>query len=543
MALGWIRYLQNRVSSLYSNITFVKTNDEKRVEELINLIKAGLKLNMTLPTAEIESIYFVDGANNFKVMQKSTGWKTQEIEVDEFSPNPLAIYFQSKPKNSILILYRFLSLSEGIQNLLLSKARDTTFMNSNHILVFVENTGDINPILLSYSNIVDVPLSLNEERERLIKDFIAQVKNIAKDIEVINDINAVVRATSGLNLMQFESLLYEGFIEFVMNQKTGIPPSWFAKKKIEMINMDETFTLTHPTHGIDAFASPKIIKDYIYNRIIKVIKEYEKARKIGLKYPDGLLLFGMQGTGKTWLARAIAKEINVPFMEFNVSSVMSKFYGETEKKVEKMIKILDSIQPAVLFIDEIDAIALRRSEFNGDSGVSRRMINRLMSWLSEDKQVLVIGSTNRPEQMDEAFIRSGRFSFKIPILLPDLDTRKDIFKIHLNLRNSPHKDIDFNELSKKSKYFTGADIVKVVDDAIYFAFSNNKDVIDMECFDEAFKEIVVNRDRNKELQKEYLKYAERFGTIKSIIDAYKYIDAEITNTDRIELLKNVIKGE
>jgi len=562
----WLEDLQSKVASTYSNITFVKSEDDKRIKELIRFLEGRNPLNPLYPNKwVIDTVWVVDGAG-YRVIYKRNNkgkYKQEDRErMDDFT-SPFEQYVREGQEKSVLIYHKFLSLSESEQTLLLCLTRDTEALMSKqkHIIIFTESFSGIAKVLLENSNIVEVPLSLDYERREMLdiyRDVMPIERNLGIPLIEGNDYDSVIRATSGLNLIQFESLLFEGTVEFIIRQHKPIVPSWFAQKKVEILNRTETFRIYHPKHGLDAFASPKVLKEYIQKRIINVIKHYDIASKIGVGFPDGLLLFGMQGTGKTWLARAIAKEVNVPFVEFNIASVMSKYVGETEKNIEKMIKILNEIQPAILFIDEIDAIGLRRSTVDLDSGVSRRMINRLMSWLAEpDKKVLVIGSTNKPEQMDEAFIRSGRFSFRIPLLLPNYETRKEIFKIHLDLRGAKYDGIDFDELARRSAYYTGADIVKIVDDALFYAFDrvlhgasgSSEDVkVCMDDFDESFKTNIININRNSEQQKMYIKLAEDYGTDVRIIDIYKNIEKEIRgewDDDRykLEIIKQKIKGD
>ena len=536
--MGWIEVLQDKVSSLYSNVTVVRSEDEKRIEELVYRLRKGLILNITRNRA-MDKLWIAKGSKYVKEVDLKTG-KEENIEIDAFTDSPLDTFLEKHIKNSILILSKFLNIPDGIQETLIAIARDTELMSDNiHIILFTENP--LKDLLLESVKVVNVPLSTEEERRELIESF---EKEIGKKFEdgLFDDRDAIIRATSGLNLIQFESLLYESAVKFKIKRNEIIPASWFAEKKVELLNRAEYFTLSTPTHGLEAFASPEVIKNYIEKRIIKVIKEYDRAKKIGMRYPDGLLLFGMQGTGKTWLARAIAKEINVPFVEFSISSILSKYVGESEKKVERLIKVLEAIQPAVLFMDEIDALAPRRESIQGDAGVTRKILNRLMSWMADErKEVLVIGSTNRPQDMDEAFLRAGRFSHKIPLLLPNHETRAKIFQIHLNLRKSCHKDIDYNELADRSEYFTGADIVKVIDDALFNVFINNRDCLTMEDFDIAFEDSVINLERNKQLQETYLELAKGYGTSKKIVEVYT-TKFRTKSKEKIELLKEFVKG-
>ena len=184
--------------------------------------------------------------------------------------------------------------------------------------------------------------------------------------------------------------------------------------------------------------------------------------------PKGILLYGPPGTGKTLLAKAVATESEANFISVKGPEFMSKWVGESEKAVRETFRKARQAAPCVIFFDEIDAIAPSRGGLTGDSHVTERMISQLLTELDglEDlKDVTVIAATNRPDIIDTALLRPGRFDKLLYIKNPDEEARKEIFKIHLK-KKPLADDVDIDELAKKTENYTGADIAAVCNQAV-----------------------------------------------------------------------------
>ncbi len=188
------------------------------------------------------------------------------------------------------------------------------------------------------------------------------------------------------------------------------------------------------------------------------LKHPEIFERLGIQPPKGVLLHGPPGTGKTLLAKAVANETNAHFIHLDGPAVMSKFVGEAEKRIREIFEEAEKNAPSIIFIDEIDAIAVKREESYGE--VERRVVAQLlatMDGLKSRGRVVVIAATNRPNSIDPALRRPGRFDREIEIGVPKQEARLQIFKIHT--RNMPiTKDVDLQELARISHGFVGADI-------------------------------------------------------------------------------------
>ena len=195
------------------------------------------------------------------------------------------------------------------------------------------------------------------------------------------------------------------------------------------------------------------------------LKHPEIFERLGIEPPKGILLHGPPGTGKTLLAKAVANETEANFILLNGPEIMSKFYGESEKKIRDIFEEAEKSAPAIIFIDEIDAIAPKREEVTGE--VERRVVSQLLSMMDGLKtrgKVVVIGATNRPNAIDPALRRPGRFDRELEISVPGKEGRLTILKIHT--RNMPlDKKVNLNELSSITHGFVGADLEALTKEA------------------------------------------------------------------------------
>ncbi len=235
------------------------------------------------------------------------------------------------------------------------------------------------------------------------------------------------------------------------------------------------------------------------------LKHPELFRRLGIEPPKGVLLYGPPGTGKTLLAKAVANEADAYFIAINGPEIMSKFVGEAEERLRKVFEEAKENAPAIIFIDEIDAIAPKREEVLGE--VERRVVAQLltlMDGLEARGDVIVIAATNRPNAVDPALRRPGRFDREIELPVPDRKARKEILQIHT--RNVPlADDVDLDELAAKTHGFVGADLAALVKEAAMKALRRILPKIDLEAEEippEILEELKVTRQDFEEALKE-----------------------------------------
>ena len=266
-------------------------------------------------------------------------------------------------------------------------------------------------------------------------------------------------------------LLVQGEIPFVVVQTTPTDPVYITddtevEVRQEPVKSSEYPLLARSTRVTwEDIGDLEEAKERIREIVELPLKHPEIFQRLGIEPPKGILLYGPPGTGKTLLAKALANEIGAYFIAVNGPEIMSKFYGESEERLREVFKEAQENAPAIIFIDEIDSIAPKRSEVVGE--VEKRVVAQLltlMDGIQERGKVIVIGATNRPDDIDPALRRPGRFDREIEIRPPDEKGRFEILQVHT--RNMPlAEDVDLREIAKMTKGYTGADLAALAKEA------------------------------------------------------------------------------
>ena len=237
--------------------------------------------------------------------------------------------------------------------------------------------------------------------------------------------------------------------------------------------------------------------------IVDFLKNPEKYTSLGGKIPKGALLVGPPGTGKTLLAKAVAGEAKVPFYSLSGSDFVEMFVGVGASRVRDLFKQAKEKSPAIIFIDEIDAIGRARgkSNFSGSNDERENTLNQLlteMDGFGTNTNVIVLAATNRADVLDKALMRAGRFDRQIYVDLPDIRERKEIFEVHLNnIKKSEHLDVDF--LSKQTPGFSGADIANVCNEAALIAARKSKKSVSKQDFLDAVDRIIGGLEKKNKI--------------------------------------------
>jgi transitional endoplasmic reticulum ATPase len=226
-------------------------------------------------------------------------------------------------------------------------------------------------------------------------------------------------------------------------------------------------------------------------------------KRMGIRPAKGVLLYGPPGTGKTLLAKAVANESNANFIPIKGPEIMSKWVGESEKAVRQAFKKAKQVAPSVLFLDEIDAIAPRRGSAS-DTNVTERVVNQLltsMDGMESLEKITVIAATNRPDIIDPALLRPGRFDRLLLIPIPDEKARLAILSVHT--KGMPIRNVDVNILADKTEGFVGADLENLCREAAMIALREDKDaeIVEMKHFEAALK--IIKPSVDKDVMKQY----------------------------------------
>ena len=228
--------------------------------------------------------------------------------------------------------------------------------------------------------------------------------------------------------------------------------------------------------------------------IIDYLKYPKKFQKMGARIPKGILLCGHPGTGKTLLAKAVAGEANVPFYSISGSDFVEMFVGVGASRVRDMFKKAQQTAPCIIFIDEIDAVGRQRGAgFGGGHDEREQTLNQLlveMDGMEDNKGIVVIAATNRPDVLDPALLRAGRFDRQITVALPDRKGRKAILEVHARNKHIS-KDVDLDGLAKRTPGFSGADLENVLNEAAILAVREDLTEINTKQIDEAIDRVMM----------------------------------------------------
>ena len=231
--------------------------------------------------------------------------------------------------------------------------------------------------------------------------------------------------------------------------------------------------------------------------IVEFLKRPEKYTKMGAKIPRGVLLYGKPGTGKTLIAKAIAGEADVPFISMSGSEFIEMFAGLGASRVRKLFEKARKLSPCIVFIDEIDAIGSRRTSNSGAETENNQTLNQLlveMDGFSSEETIIVLAATNRPEMLDKALLRPGRFDRQITIPTPDLKGRLEILKIHSKDKRISD-DVNLESIAEDTAGFTGAELANILNEAAILATKNKHEGIEKDDIEEAVKKVTVGLEK------------------------------------------------
>ena len=273
----------------------------------------------------------------------------------------------------------------------------------------------------------------------------------------------------------------------------------FGQSKAKMANPD-----TQKVNFKDV-AGAKEEKEEL-EEIVDFLKDPKRYIDMGARIPKGVLLVGPPGTGKTLLAKAVAGEAGVPFFSISGSDFVEMFVGVGASRVRSLFEQAKKNSPCIIFIDEIDAVGRKRGAgLGGGHDEREQTLNQLlveMDGFGANEGIIMIAATNRPDILDPALLRPGRFDRQIVVAAPDVEGRKEILNVHI--RNKVlDKSIDLNVLAKRTPGFTGADIENLTNEAALLAVRKNKQKIDMDDMEEAITRVIAGPEKKSKVISEH----------------------------------------
>ena len=363
---------------------------------------------------------------------------------------------------------------------------------------------------------IEIGVPDSEEREEILEIHTRNMP-LAEDV----DLHKLASTTHGFVGADLESLCKEAAMRVVrriipeIKNDEEIPEE--VLKKIVVTNNDFKSALKEiqpsalrevlvqvPNVKWDDVGGLDDVKQELKEAVEWPLKHPEKFEKFGVRPPKGTLLYGVPGTGKTLLAKAVASESEANFISIKGPELLSKWVGESEQGVREVFRKAKQTAPTVIFFDEIDSIASTRSANDSDSGVTKRVVNQLlteMDGLEELEDVAIIAATNRPDILDAGLMRPGRFDRHIKVDLPNEDARLSILKVHTE--GMPlADDVSLEKLAKQTDGYVGADIEAVCREAAMLTLRNNLDAenVPYKYFKEALEKVKPSNSPGDQVQ-------------------------------------------
>jgi len=369
----------------------------------------------------------------------------------------------------------------------------------------------------------EMQVALKDGKKEVVKKEAGQtfselVANYGVDKDKLAKIKVEVTEDQGWNfwlttilpfLLPF--LLIGAFIYFMMRSVQG------ANSKAMMFGQSQAKEFNQDTKNKVSFkdvAGAKEAKEELAE-VVEFLRTPKKFQELGARIPRGVLLLGSPGTGKTLLARAVAGEANVPFFHISGSEFVEMFVGVGASRVRDLFKKAKKNSPCILFIDEIDAVGRRRGAGLGGSHDEREQtLNQIlveMDGFDQTTNIIVMAATNRPDVLDPALLRPGRFDRQVILENPDIKDREEILKVHAK-KKPLSKDVSLRRVAERTPGFSGADLANVLNEGAILAARQNKKIIEMPDLFEAIEKVMLGPERKSrvlsEREKEITAYHE-----------------------------------
>ena len=436
-------------------IIYINTVEEDRVEYVI---RKNVKTNLN---RSIYSWDFVDGyTNNPNNEGFARRNPLQALElVERLNPETPAV-FLLKDFNRFLT---DLSISRKLRNISrILKLQPKTIIIIGSDLTIPKELQDLITVIQFQ---LPSEEEISQELTRLVNSLNMQI-----DSQLFENLT---RACQGLSLERIRRVLSKIIATYKTIDENSIAVLLSEKKQI--IRQTEILEYSSVNEKIDNLGGLNNLKDWLKKR--KTAFSIQ-ASNYGLPTPRGLLLIGIQGTGKSLTAKAIANDWQLPLLKLDVGKLFGGIVGESESRLRQMINVAETISPCILWIDEIDK-AFSNTDSKGDSGTSNRVLATFTSWLSEKtKPVFVISTANNIDLLPLEIIRKGRFDEIFFLDLPKKEEREEIFRIHLQeFRPNSWESFDYSLLANSSESFSGAEIRQSIIEGMYHAFYEKREFV------------------------------------------------------------------
>ncbi|ELR98019.1 AAA family ATPase [Gloeocapsa sp. PCC 73106] len=459
-------------------IIYVPTTEEERLE--IAIANCAQQLSN-------RTVYIWDFVDGYGDHPNYTGFgkrnPLQALELMEKLPEKVSGVFILRDFQRFL---EDISISRKLRNL------DRRLKSQPKNIIIISPQINIPPELTEVITVVDFALPTASEINQEIKRLLTTTRQ-SISIELLNDL---VRSAQGLSLERIRRVLSLCIASHGMIEPEDV--ELILAEKRQSIRQTQILDFYPATEQISDIGGLDNLKDWLLRRGGSFS---EQARDYGLPHPRGLLLVGIQGTGKSLTAKAIAHHWHLPLLRLDVGRLFAGLVGESESRTRQMITLAEALAPCILWIDEIDK-AFAGIDSKGDGGTTSRVFGTFINWLTEKKSpVFVVATANNIKALPPEMLRKGRFDEIFFVGLPSQKEREAIFEVHLT-RLRPHniRQYDIKRLAYETPDFSGAEIEQTLIEAMHLGFSQHRDFITEDILSAASQIIPLARTAQAEIQ-------------------------------------------
>ena len=458
-------------------IIYIATNEEERIEYLIKYCAKKYV---------VRTYYSWDFVSGYQGNPNDTGFAARNpLEaldlIDKLTPETASLFVLKDYDNFL----KDFSVVRKLKNL--SRSLKTQPKN----IIIVSSEINIPDSLKEFVTLLEFPLPSYSE---IVEELNRLISSLQQEIEP-KTLNNIATACQGLSLERIRRVLSKVIAKY--GEIDASSPNLILQEKKQIIQQTQLLEFCLNDKNISDLGGLDNFKDWLSLRAKAFSQE---AIKYGLPYPKGLLLVGVQGTGKSIAAKIIAHEWQLPLLRLDFGRLFASLIGQSEQRVRKMIEIAEALSPCVLWVDEIDK-AFAGAQSSGDSGTTSRVLATFITWLSEKTSpVFVVATANNIDWIPPEILRKGRFDEMFFLNLPTREEREAIFEVHLKkYRPKLIETFQLALLGQLSKDFSGAEIEQVVIEAMRLGFNENREFNNEDILVSIQNLVPLAKTKNKEI--------------------------------------------
>lgn len=457
-------------------IITIQTHEERRAVDLVR--RCSVKISKPVLQWSLTK-GLVDAHTGSPAMSLAGKHVTENIK-DQADPKQTLIDISNNRTPGLFILLDFHHHLDDPFCVRMIKEIAQAYHDKGHQLVFISHELDVPSELSRFCAQFDMELpDRNALRKLVISELkIWKLRNEDTKLEADRkSVELLVNNLTGLTVSESKRLIRNAIYDDDAISSSDIER--VQKAKYELLGQDGVLSFEYETANFNQVGGLETMKEWLKLRQAAFLKKDSK-----LDRPKGIMLVGIQGSGKSLAAKAVAGVWHVPLLRLDFGTLYNKFFGETEKNIRKALQLAEVMSPCVLWVDEIEK-GISTGDY--DSGTSQRVLATLLTWMAEnEKPVFIVATANDIESLPPELIRKGRLDEIFFVDLPAAAVRADIFRIHLEKREADYSEIDLDALAAATEGFSGAEIEQVVVSGLYHAMAMSR-TLDQSMLEEAIE--------------------------------------------------------